>query len=471
IPEDLIQTVITSPTYWGKRQFTDDPKEFGSESLEEYVSRNVSLYSKILSKLKKSGSLFVIIQDSYMGSGISRSHHSHWDQNKNPEYIRDGLHSIKQGNVSSVTAKHSIIKNKSLCGIPYRIAIELVDLGFIWRQHIIWEKPNPMPENVKDRLRQSSEYILHFVKSGKYTFHDKYLQVEGQSGKPRMRNQVWNAPTEPRKGHTATFPTKIVEKLLLATSDENDIIFDPFLGSGTMYHLSMKHKRKFLGCDISLSLLSHVIDDIKSMQKQINLDQFLEDNDKKNNEKIKLSHLIKLNMNLNPISKDEIENKFISFINNQKEDFNNKFMENILNHFKNDKISLQIPVDSILNAKLKANNKIYQFNGLLKFNDQKIAFEIPSVSDFDSKKGAGVYYAALRISEAVKKNLIRGGILFLPYQSKDGKYKKIIDNSNNLIFGIKISQSKANKIAEAVNLRSLSEIVKIKNWIEEILIL
>ncbi len=250
IPKNTIQAVITSPTYWGKRQFTKDKREFGSEKLEEYVKKNVKLFSMILNKMKDSGSLFIVFQDSYMGSGVSRSHHNHWENNIDKSYRRDGLDSKKQGNVSSVTARHNIIKNKSLCGIPYRIAIKLVDKGFIWREQIIWEKPNPMPENIKDRVRQSAEYILHFTKKGKYKFNPKTLMVFGKSGKLRLPNQVWIASPEPKKGHTATFPIKIVERLLLAVTDKNNLIFEPFLGSGTMLDLSIKHNRKFIGCDI-----------------------------------------------------------------------------------------------------------------------------------------------------------------------------------------------------------------------------
>lgn len=251
IPEGTIQTVITSPTYWGKRQFTKDKREFGSEKLEEYIDKNVRLFSTILNLMKKEGSLFIVIQDSYMGSGISRSHHNHWENNKDPSYKRLGIDSMGQGNTSSVTAKHDIIKNKSLCGIPYRIAIKLVDMGFIWRQQIIWEKPNPMPENIIDRTRQSAEYILHFTKSGKYKFNPKAIMINGISGKPRLPNQTWIASTEPKEGHTATFPSKVVEKLLLATTDKNDVVFEPFLGSGTMMDLCIKHNRRFIGCDIA----------------------------------------------------------------------------------------------------------------------------------------------------------------------------------------------------------------------------
>ena len=78
LPSNLIQSVITSPTYWGKRQFTNDEAEFGTEKLEDYVKRNVELYVTVLEKLKDDGSLFIIIQDTYMGSGVSRTHHNHW---------------------------------------------------------------------------------------------------------------------------------------------------------------------------------------------------------------------------------------------------------------------------------------------------------------------------------------------------------------------------------------------------------
>lgn len=251
IPDDTIQAVITSPTYWGKRQFTDESDEFGKEKLEKYLEKNIELYSKILKKMRDGGSLYIVIQDSYMGSGVSRSHHNHWENNKDPSWKRVGTDSEAQGNTSSVTAHHKIIKNKSLVGIPYRIAIALVDMGFIWREQIIWEKPNPMPENIQDRVRQSCEYILHFTKKGKYKFNQEHYMIPGTTGKLRIDNQVWVSPPSPSKGHSATFPPKIVTRLFLAVTDPDDVVFDPFMGSGTMLELSMKYGRKFIGCDIN----------------------------------------------------------------------------------------------------------------------------------------------------------------------------------------------------------------------------
>ena len=252
LPKNEIQAVITSPTYWGKRQFTNDKNEFGSEKLEEYVNRNVRLFSELLTLMKDGGSIFVVIQDTYMGSGVSRSHHNHWENNKDPSYRRAGLDSERQGNKSAVTAHHSVIKNKSLCGIPYRIALKLVDMGFIWRQQIIWEKPNPMPENIEDRVRQSAEYILHFTNKGKYKFNPEAIMINGHSGKPRLPNQVWTASTEPKENHTATFPSKVVEKLLLSVTDKNDTVFEPFLGSGTTAVACKQLNRKFIGFEKEL---------------------------------------------------------------------------------------------------------------------------------------------------------------------------------------------------------------------------
>ncbi len=251
LPKNTIQAVITSPTYWGKRQFTNDKKEFGGEKLDEYIDKNVKLFASLLNIIKDDGSIFIIVQDSYMGSGISRSHHNHWEHNKDQSFRRCGLDSGGQGNTSCVTARHDTIKNKSLCGIPYRIAIKLVDMGFIWREQIIWEKPNPMPENIKDRVRQSAEYILHFTKRRDYKFNSEPFMVKGKNKKYRLDNQVWNASPEKKNGHTATFPSKIVKRLLLSVTDEGDTVFEPFLGSGTMLDLCVAYNRKFIGCDLN----------------------------------------------------------------------------------------------------------------------------------------------------------------------------------------------------------------------------
>lgn len=268
LPEKSVQAVVTSPTYWGKRSFTDDPLEFGSEPLEEYVARNLFLYEMILGRLlKDDGSLFVIIQDTYMGSGGSRAHHTHPEnlKSKSAGFMRNGWNKDGQGNVSSVTAHHDVIQNKSLCGIPFRIAIALVDKGYIWRQNIIWDKPNPQPEpSADDRAWQSAEYVLHFTKNGAYKFNKKNFATYSKEGKERMPNQVWTIAPKAKEKHTATFPVELVEKLMLAVTNEGDAVFEPFLGSGTMLELATSHGRKFVGCDICESFVDDAVRSLKN---------------------------------------------------------------------------------------------------------------------------------------------------------------------------------------------------------------
>lgn len=257
LPKNIIQTVITSPTYWGKRQFTDDEREFGKEPLEQYIDKCIKLFSELLDIIKEDGSLFFIMQDSRMGSGISRTQHfSDKFYYDNPKAKRKGNYSEAHGNTSKVTAHHNIIRNTSWCGIPFRIANELVDKGYIWRDYIIWEKPNPMPDKIVNRVRQSSEYIFHFVKNKSYKYHPEAISIRGKSGRLRPMNQVWMESPNAKAVHSATFPPTIVERLLKATTDVGDWVLDPFMGSGTLLDICLKNERRFIGCDINPEFVS-----------------------------------------------------------------------------------------------------------------------------------------------------------------------------------------------------------------------
>ena len=459
IPSDKIQCCITSPTYWGKRQFTSNVREFGKESLAEYVDRNVTLYEKILRKMKKEGSLFIVIQDSYMGSGVSRSHHNHWSKNKNPEYVRDGLHSMGQGNVSSVTASHETIKNKSLCGIPYRIAIALVDKGYIWREQIIWEKPNPMPENVKDRVRQSSEYILHFVKNRKYKFNEEYLMIKGNSGRLRMRNQVWVASTEPKEGHTATFPSKIVEKLLLASSSEGDLVFEPFLGSGTMYELSMKNRRNFVGCDISYKLIKDFIQRNRNLKR---LNSFFPSK----NQIDPIEDLLNLdNFRLQtPDQLEEIKSKAEAVVKDFSS-FSHEVTKRILDDLLRLFFGSKMLSEKQLKKSFKGAKKVYQFLGYFRYNNSRVVIEIPSIHNFDTNKGAGPYYASIRLKEALELDLIDFGILLVPKPCLNGKFKEIIDDLKVVLI-INVSQLDIESYLSGNNSKTDPIIRSISQWLK-----
>lgn len=247
-----IQSVITSPTYWGKRQFTTDQREFGREPLEQYLDKCVKLFGGLLDIVADTGSLFFVMQDSRMGSGISRSQHFSDEFFKaNPGWKRNGNSKEVHGNTSKVTARHDVIENTSWCGIPFRIANRLVDAGYIWRDYIIWDKPNPMPDKIVNRTRQSAEYIFHFVKSRTYLFHPEAISVPGKSGRLRPMNQVWTDVPHAEKIHSATFPPSLVERLMNATTNPGDWVMDPFLGSGTTLKVALKNGRRVVGCDLN----------------------------------------------------------------------------------------------------------------------------------------------------------------------------------------------------------------------------
>lgn len=185
LPDNMVQLVITSPTYWGKRGFTDDAREFGGESLEQYIDRNVTLYDAILQKLQATGSLFIIIQDSYMGSGISRSQDTHWDHIKSDRYMREGLVAEKQGNTSRVTVHHDVIPNQSLCGTPWEIALRLLKLkkGYIWRQIFFWSKC--LAKDTLMFVKQNETYRL-------MTVEEIYQNFDGN---------MYKVITQDRNGH------------------------------------------------------------------------------------------------------------------------------------------------------------------------------------------------------------------------------------------------------------------------------
>ena len=180
----------------------------------------------------------------------------------------------------SVRQKRGGLPEKNLLGIPWRVALALQADGWILRQDIIWHKPNPMPESVRDRCTKAHEYIFLLSKSERYFFDSEAMrepsahpQLAGKRQKvsyhddsamrndgdrvvirseTRNRRSVWTVATKPYKGaHFATFPTALVEPCILAGSRPGDIVLDPFMGSGTTAQVAMQHDRKYLGCELN----------------------------------------------------------------------------------------------------------------------------------------------------------------------------------------------------------------------------
>ncbi|RSN83341.1 site-specific DNA-methyltransferase [Acinetobacter baumannii] len=307
-----VQMCVTSPPYFGLRDYGVSGQLGLEETVDEYVQNMVDVFRLVRELLHDDGTLWLNLGDSYAGSfrGMTRSG---LNDGKNPK--TKGLVLPKQ------RASQTNLKPKDLIGIPWRVAFALQADGWYLRQDIIWHKPNPMPESITDRCTKAHEYIFLFSKSRKYFFDHVAIKepvaesslkrlaqnIDCQSGSERVpgktngpmkavisrssrdnfkrvdskraavhpnqtmgthraeradseydlltrnKRSVWLVSTKPYKGaHFATYPPDLIEPCILAGSRVNDIVFDPFMGSGTTAQVSLENGRKYLGCELNL---------------------------------------------------------------------------------------------------------------------------------------------------------------------------------------------------------------------------
>ena len=268
-----IQTCVTSPPYYGLRDYGGEKNQIGQEqSPEEFIDELVKVFSIVREKLKDDGTLWVNIGDSYYN----------YRPSKGKSYPKQTVSKTKQDlpdYSSKRNNKLSNLKEKDLIGIPWMLAFALRNDGWYLRQDIIWHKPNPMPESVRDRCTKAHEYIFLLSKSKKYyydneaikepvkqdwgtrnrangKYHNQGTGLQPHSGLTKSyttknKRSVWSITNKPYKhAHFATFPPDLIEPCILAGSREGDIILDPFMGSGTTAMVSKQHNRHFIGCEL-----------------------------------------------------------------------------------------------------------------------------------------------------------------------------------------------------------------------------
>jgi DNA modification methylase len=310
LPDNIVQCCVTSPPYWGLRNYGVEGQMGIEKSPEEYIEKMVKIFREVRRILKPNGVMFLNIGDSYYsnpgnGRGIGSTL-----KGGNPHY------SGAQRVVSYDTFDNGaiIIKPKDLVGIPWRIAFALQSDGYYLRSDIIWNKPNILPESVKDRPTKSHEYIFLMAKSKKYYYdadaimekavtmpEDKsgmkfggnktndietthsnnpgkkweprkpYDKTQGGGGTSfigysgnkkadgtpicglyRNKRDVWTVPACPYKeAHFATYPPDLIKPCILAGSPVGGIILDPFLGSGTTAYVSKELNRKCIGIELN----------------------------------------------------------------------------------------------------------------------------------------------------------------------------------------------------------------------------
>lgn len=268
IPDGSVNTCVTSPPYFGLRDYGHDGQIGLEPTPDEFVAALVGVFREVRRVLRDDGTLWLNLGDSYsrgFGGGSPGAKSS------------TNTGSFK-GRSTGKTPEG--LSSKDLIGIPWRVAFALQADGWCLRQDIIWHKPNPMPESVKDRCTKAHEYVFLLSKSPKYYFDAEAIKEPIQSdrapsrkakaggagrkelrpngtpydgtGETRNRRSVWTVATRPYKGaHFATFPPDLIEPCILAGAPPDGIVLDPFMGSGTTAEVASKLGRFAMGCELN----------------------------------------------------------------------------------------------------------------------------------------------------------------------------------------------------------------------------
>ena len=230
LPAASLQTCVTSPPYFGLRDYGADGQIGLEPTPAEYVDELVAVFREVRRVLKDDGTLWLNLGDSYAAMRDSKA---------TPDTLRgdsDGT-LVKKGfaaNRNPATLKAAGLKHKDLIGIPWRVAFALQADGWYLRQDIIWHKPNPMPESVTDRCTKAHEYLFLLAKSERYYYDSDAIAEPALNDDSRNRRSVWTVPTKPFSGaHFATFPPDLIAPCILAGSRTGDVVLDPFGGAGT----------------------------------------------------------------------------------------------------------------------------------------------------------------------------------------------------------------------------------------------
>jgi DNA modification methylase len=239
------QTCVTSPPYFGLRDYGHDGQIGLEETPEEYIKAMVEVFRCVWDVLEDDGTLWLNIGDSYAGNNSRASNNG-----------RAGFGNPRE---KVVNRTGEGLKTKDLIGIPWMLAFALRADGWYLRQDIIWHKPNPMPESVQDRCTKGHEYIFLLSKSQKYHFDHVAIkepiksdfESENSDGMANKRS-VWTVPVKPYTGaHFAVFPTELIEPCILAGAPVGGIVLDPFMGSGTTAQVAQDLGRQYIGCELN----------------------------------------------------------------------------------------------------------------------------------------------------------------------------------------------------------------------------
>ena len=291
LPDECAQCCITSPPYWGLRDYGCAGQLGLEPTPEQYVAKMVAIFAEVRRVLRPDGTLWLNLGDSYAATikgsgGITNSTlNAKRDETGNLAKNRKSQPAMPGGN-RLFDLELCNLKPKDLIGIPWRVAFALQQDGWYLRSDIIWSKPNPMPESVTDRPTKAHEYVFLMSKSSRY-YYDQEAVLDAATtpehiasrwisgtNRPRFddaqmgtvpsggvaliakgkrnRRTVWTIPTHPYpEAHFAVFPETLVEPCLMAGSAEGDTVLDPFMGSGTVAKVALRARRHYIGIELN----------------------------------------------------------------------------------------------------------------------------------------------------------------------------------------------------------------------------
>lgn len=248
LPDQSVHCCVTSPPYFGLRDYGRDGQIGLEQRAPEYVQNLVHVFAEVHRVLRNDGTLMVNIGDTFAGFKDGKfppQSTSNGNQRSMP--VSGAPHRSRQ------LLQMDGYKDKELMGIPWRFAFAMQDAGWYLRQEIIWSKTNYTPEKVRDRCVRSHEKIFLFTKKPRYYFNGEAIMVPSDSGDGmKLRPDVWRVPVSSwRSAHFATFPPDLIEPCVLAGCPEGGTVLDPFGGSGTTAGVANAHGRQAILCELN----------------------------------------------------------------------------------------------------------------------------------------------------------------------------------------------------------------------------
>lgn len=232
MPDGSVDCIVTSPPYYGLRDYGDDGQYGLEPSADEYADKLAQLFSELYRVLKTSGTAWIVIADSYGGGGIARMS-GKWPTTHNPGDRTNGK-------------RRSYEKEKCLLGAPDLLASKLVDEGWVIRNRIIWVKGRPIPSSASDRFNSQYEYVFLLAKRDGRRPNYWFDRAQAPPG------DVWHFDVSRFPGgHFATFPPELAERCILTGCKPGGTVLDPFSGSGTAGMAAVSHGRKYIGIDLN----------------------------------------------------------------------------------------------------------------------------------------------------------------------------------------------------------------------------